>query len=56
MGPFMVNGDHYANRPFCGRGRSYYGNNDNPGNNHYIVNDHHEKDHHQKHAKHHGDD
>ena len=47
------------------RGRSYYGDNYNPGNNYYRVNDHHEKSHHpkhkkdnkdEKHKKHHDDD
>ena len=51
--------------PYSGRGRSYYGNNYNPGNNYYIVNDHHEKgrppkhkkdNKDKKHKKHHDDD
>ena len=48
---YYGNGAYYANRPYSGRGRSYYGNNYNPGNNYYIVNDHHEKGHHPKHKK-----
>jgi hypothetical protein len=40
---YYRNGAYYANRSYSGRGRTYYGNNYNPGNNYYIVNDHHEK-------------
>jgi hypothetical protein len=48
---YYRNGAYYANRPYSGRGRSYYGNNYNPGNNYYIVNDHNEKGRPPKHKK-----